>query len=105
MKTIKKIQNRMKDSDVTNLEYIRVYDKLGKEFDHFFNRYTNIFVKVVRGENLKTIASVLFYKDKVNRGLITEAELSDKLAQKYLTPEMKAQSDAKLKEMKSRGEI
>jgi hypothetical protein len=105
MKTIKAIQNRMKDPDVAGLEYIRVYDKLGKEFDAFFDKHTTIFTKVIRGENLNTIASVLYYKDKVQRGLITETQLSDLLAKKYLPSHLKAESDAKLKEMKDCGEI
>lgn len=98
-KTIKQIQKRMKDDDVKNLEYIRVYDKLSYEFDDFFNSYTSIFVKVLRGDDLTVVASVLYYRDQVNRGLITEAQLSDRLATRYLPKNLKAQSDAKLKEM------
>lgn len=105
MKTIKQIQKRMKEPDIAKLEYIRVYDQLGKEFNHFFETYTDIFVKVIRGENLRTLASVLYYKDQVSRGLITEAKLADILATKFLPPELKAESDAKLKEMKERGEL
>ena len=105
MKTIKEIQKRLKDPDVSGLEYIYVYDKLSKEFDQFFDRYTGIFIKVIRGENLSTVASALYYKDKVDRGLITQEKLSDMLAEKYLSAELKAQSDAKLKEMKEKGEL
>lgn len=105
IKMIKEIQRRMKDPDVSGLEYIRVYDKLGKEFDNFFNTYTGIFVKVIRGENLNTLASVLYYKDKVDRGLLSEAQLADQLAKKYLPANLKSESDAKLKEMKEKGEL
>jgi len=105
MKTIKQIQKRMKDPDVSKLEYIRVYDQLGREFDDFFTRYTNIFISVIRGEDLTTLASVLYYKDQVLRGLVTEEELSDKLAKKYLPTHLKAESDARIKEMKARGEL
>ena len=105
MRTIKQIQKRMKDPDCANLEYIKLYDKLGNEFQMFFDTYTKIFIKVIRGENLNTLASVLYYKDKVNRGLITEAQVSELLATKYLPEELKAQSDAKIKEMKDKGEI
>lgn len=103
MRTIKLIQKRMKDPDMVNQEYIRVYDKLGKEFDSFFTRYTGIFVKVIRGENLNTLASVLYYRDQQLRGFITEQELSEKLAQKYLTPDQKAASDASIKDMIAKG--
>jgi len=105
MRTIKQIQKRMKDPDVSGLEYIRVYDKLGREFDSFFNRYTGIFVKVIRGENLNTLASVLYYRDQMARGLITEDQLRDQLASKYLPAHLKAESDIKLKEMQEKGEI
>lgn len=100
LETIKKIQKRMKDPDIANLEYIHVYDKLGKEFDDFFNQYTSIFVKVIKGEDLKIIASVLYYKDQVLRGLVTEEVLSDKLATMYLPPELKKDADLKMKELK-----
>jgi phenylalanine-4-hydroxylase len=105
MRTIKAIQNRMKDPDISGLEYIRVYDTLGKEFPEFFDKYTHIFTKVIRGENLNTVASVLYYKDKVERGLMTEAQLSDMLANKFLPSHLKQESDAKIKEMKERGDI
>jgi hypothetical protein len=105
MKTIKIIQKRMKDPDIANLEYIRVYDTLGKEFPEFFDKYTSIFTKVIRGENLNTIASVLYYKDKVDRALMTEEQLSDMLAKKILPPSLYEESKSKIKEMKERGEI
>ena len=105
MKTIKEIQKRMKDPDIAKLEYIRVYDQLGREFDDFFNSYTGIFVKVIRGESLSTLASVLYYKDKVAKGVITEEELADKLANKYLPANLKSESDARLKELKDKGQL
>ena len=100
LKTIKQIQKRMTDPDISGLEYIVVYDKLGKEFDDFFTRYTGIFVKVIRGEDLSTIASALYYKSQVSKGLITEDKLADMLSAKYLPANLKAESDIKLKEMK-----
>lgn len=100
LETIKKIQKRMKDPDVKDLEYIHVYDKLGKEFDDFFNQNTSIFVKVIKGEDLKIISSVLYYKDQVLRGLLTEDLLSDKLATMYLPPELKRDADLKMRELK-----
>jgi len=104
MLTIKQMQKRMKEPDMVNLEYVRVYDQLSREFDDFFTRQTNIFVSVIRGEDFKTLSSVLFYKDKQLRGLVTEEELSKGLAEKYLPPDLKAISDANIKEMKERGE-
>lgn len=105
MKMIKKIQTRMKDPEFINVEHIRVYDQLGREFDNFFNMYTGIFVKVVKGENLDIIASALYYKDQVAKGLITEEHLADKVATKYLPEKLKAESDIKLKSMKDDGQL
>lgn len=105
MKTIKAIQNRMKDPDIIGLEYIRVYEKLGEEFNDFFDNHTIIFTKVIKGEDLNTVASVLYYRDKVERGLITEDQLSELLAKRYLPAHLKKESDAKIKEMKEKGQI
>lgn len=105
MKTIKAIQQRMKDPDMCNLSYIRAYDKLSTEFDDFSSKYGSIFIKVMRGENLNTIASVLYYKDKVSKGLMSENELSDMLATKYLPSHLKQEADTKIQEMKKNGEL
>ena len=105
MRTIKAIQKRMKDPDIVNLEYIRVYDALGKEFLDFFDNNTAIFTKVIRGENLNTIASVLYYKDKVDRGLMTEEQVSNMLMKKFLPAHLREDAEAKMKEMKERGEM
>lgn len=100
MKTIKEIQKRMKDPDLVKSEYIVVYTKLEEEFSEFADNHTRIFTKVVRGENLNTIASALYYKDKISRGLMTEEQLSDMLATKYLPSHLKEDADAKIKELK-----
>ena len=102
MKTIKAVQKRMKDPDLVNLAYIQVYTQMEKEFADFADDHTRIFTKVVRGENLNTIASVLYYKDKVARGLMTEEALSELLATKYLPTHLKQEADAKMKEMKEK---
>lgn len=99
MKTIKAIQKRMKDYDNLGLQYIELYDKLGKEFIQFFDDYTTIFTKVIRGEKLNLIASVLYYKDKVDKGLITEAQLGDMLSKKYMPAHLKEESDKLIKQM------
>ena len=101
MKTIRAIQTRMKQPDIVNAEFITVYKVITEEFEQFSNRYVSIFNKVIRGENLTTVASVLYYWDQFLRGLITEEELSEMLATKYLPPELKAQSDAILAKQKA----
>jgi hypothetical protein len=100
IKIIKQIQARMKDPDLKDLEYSRLYDTLSKEFDEFFNKFTNIFIKVTRGESLDIIAANLYYLDQVVQGKISEAQVADMLATQYLPAHLKADSDAKLKEMK-----
>lgn len=98
-KTIKQMQKRLKDDDIVGLEYIRVYDKMSKEFEFIFNRHTEIFTKVIRGIDLEILASILYYKDQINRGLLTEKELSDMLAKKYLPEHLKMDADRKMAEM------
>lgn len=105
LRTIKAIQKRMKDPEIKNLEFIQMYDKLGKEFEDFFNKHTKIFTMVIKGENLRILASVLYYKDKIEKGLMTEQQLSEMLAEKYLPSHLKAEADARIKEMRIKGEI
>jgi len=105
IKTIKEIQKRMKDPDIVNLEYIRVYDTLGSEFIEFFETYTKIFTIVIKGEDLKPLAEILYYTNKVYIGEITEAELSEKLSTKFLPANLKKESDAKILEMRRDGKI
>lgn len=103
--TIKNIQKRMKEPDLTNCEYIRVYDVLGREFRNFADSYTSIFTKVIRGENLSTIATILYYKDQIDRNLLTEQQLSQMLASKYLPENLRQESENNIKNMIARGEV
>lgn len=99
---IKTLQNRMKDTDLRDLEYIRVYDSLSREFSDFADNYTSIFTKVVKGENLNMVASILFYKDQVEQGIMSEEKLSELLAQKYLPENLRGESNSIVNEMKNR---
>lgn len=96
-RTIKLIQKRMKDNDLTHLEYIHVYDKLSYEFDNFFNTYPSIFVAIIKGSDLSTYVSTLYYRDKVLTGEMRESDIADMLATKYFPPELKKESDNILK--------
>lgn len=82
IQTIKDIQTRMKE--LTKLSYIEMYHQLSTEFELFYEKHTTIFTKVIRGDDLTTIAAILYYKDKVDNKVMTESDLSQKLAQKYL---------------------
>lgn len=103
--TIKQIRTRMKDPSVRNLDFIHMYDQLGREFDDFFENYTSIFVKIIKGDDLKILVSALYYKDKISKGLTTEAWLADKLAKQNMTDDLKRESDVNLKVMKENGTL
>lgn len=103
--TIKSIQKRMKDPDLVNAEYIYVYDKLGKEFPYLFDNHTAIFTKVIRGEDLYVVAANLYYKDKIDRGLFTEAELRELLAKKYLGDDLSKKAAEEVERLKSEGKL
>lgn len=102
MEIIKQIQKRMNDSDIKYLEYSRVYDKLSREFDEFFNKNTAIFIMIIRGESdrINILAAELYYLDKVITGQMQESEIADMLAKKFMPEHLKKESDIKLKEMK-----
>jgi len=102
IRIIKQIQKRMKDPDVRDLEYVRVYDKLSREFDDFFNKRTAIFIKVIRGESLDILAAALYYQDQVARGLITEEEVANLVFKLHITdPKLQAESAANLAALKN----
>lgn len=105
IKKIKLLQKRLKDSDVKNLSYIETYDKLSKEdeFSQFFDTYTDIFKKVIEGCDLTILASSLYYKDQVERGLLEESLLTETLSKKYLPENLQNDAKKSLKEMKEKG--
>jgi len=105
LKTIKAIQNRAKDPDLADAQFAVVYDTLSREFNDFFEQHGRMFAKILRGEGSSTIAAIMFYKDQICRGLMTEAELSDKLATHFIPENLKKEADEKIKEMQASGEI
>lgn len=105
VRTIKAMQRRMKESDLVDKEYAVVYDTLSNEFNTFFEAYPAIFTKIIRGESLNTIAATLYYKDKIARGLMTENQLSEQLANKFLPPDLKKEADSRIKEMQESGKF
>lgn len=105
IRTIKNIQARLKDEDVKHLSYIETYDKLSYEFNDFFENqnHTRIFITVIKGEDLSTLVSSLYYKDKVINGELTEQYVSDKLAEKFFPKELKEESDKRINELNKKG--
>ena len=83
--TMKEIRTRMKDPSVRDLDFIHMYDQLGREFNDFFERYTGIFVKIIKGDDLRVLVSALYYKDRISKGFLTEATLADRLAKQHMT--------------------
>lgn len=84
LKTIKQIQARMKQSDLVNAEFAIVYETLLDEFPEFTTKYNNIFLSLIRGDKTESLATILYYRSKVVNGEMTEEELSNKLAEKYM---------------------
>jgi hypothetical protein len=103
--TMKQIRTRMKHPSVKHLDFIHMYDQLGREFNDFFERYTGIFVKIIKGDDLRVLVSALYYKDRISKGLTTEAALADRLATIHIGEDKKKESDIRLKEMKENGTL
>jgi len=103
--TMKQIRQRMKHPSVRNLDFIHMYDQLGREFNDFFERYTGIFVKIIKGDDLRVLVSALYFKDRISKGMTTESSLADRMAGQYMGEDLKRESDTRLKEMKENGTL
>ena len=84
VKTIKSIQKRMMDSDLVSAEYITVYSVLSEEFKDFSDSYPELFKKVTSGTDIQTVSSILYFRDRYERGLITEEQLAQMLNKRYI---------------------
>jgi hypothetical protein len=98
--TVKQMLKRMKQPDLADKEFPVIYERLSEEFPEFFQEYSSIFPKVI-DKKLGTIMSILYYRDKFHNGTMTEAEIAQLPASKYMTPELKAESDARMMEMRA----
>lgn len=92
--TIKAIQKRMKDPDLVYEPFPKVYNKLSFEFPTFFEKNGDIFTKVVRGESLATLACVVFYEDKVRRGIITQESVNKMIEERYIAENLRQSKSA-----------
>ena len=101
LQQVKRTQLRLLDDDIKSLGYFEKYDKLAREFNEFSDSYTQIFTMVVKEDKdaLKLLASALYYRDKCNRGLLTESQLTDKLMDYYFTDDMKIKAKEGIKKM------
>lgn len=89
--TMKKIQARMKEPDVVNLSYMDRYTLMTIEFTQFAERYGTIFSKLVGGGDgdLELIAQILYYKDKEEKGIISEDKIFKMVEETYLSDKIK----------------
>jgi predicted unusual protein kinase regulating ubiquinone biosynthesis (AarF/ABC1/UbiB family) len=110
--TVRAIRKRLLDPKLSSLSFPEIYQKLSDEFPSFSSEQPRMFVRLVETTKPETtpeerqkifdrITSILYYRDKVMRGLMTEEEVADIVAGKFLTPELKAESDRRLKEMRN----
>lgn len=119
--TVRAIRKRIEEPGIRTLTFPEIYQKMSEEFPTFADQQPRMFVRLIETTKPETseaqkktiidnIVSVLYYRDRVVRGLMTEEEVADIVAGKYLTPELKAESDRRLKAMreaaqkKARGE-
>lgn len=109
--TVRAIKIRINQNDVKTLSFPEIYQKMTDEFPTFASQQPRMFVRLIettkpemtpveKQKVMDNICSVLYYRDKVVRGLITEEEVADIVAGRYLTPELKAESDRLLKKMR-----
>ena len=99
IKKIKEILKRSKEEDLQRLDFAHRYEKLVAEFPEFVEKHPSIFNKILREESMDIIAASLYYRDRIDRGLMTERELGDMLATQYFPKHLKEESDAKINDM------
>ena len=91
IKTIKQIQKRMLDPDLVDQDFAIVYNTLCNEFSDFVENNTQIFMTIVKGKDIRTVCEVLYFRDKVLKGEMTESELSDLLAKRFIPEKLRTQ--------------
>jgi hypothetical protein len=100
---IKYMQKRMCEPDIRIMNFARAYDTLSKDknLEHFFNRYTSIYIKVLENKlpSMRVLAGTLFFLDQNYQGKISEAELADILASKFMDENQKKESDKAVKQL------
>lgn len=79
--TIKEVQKRIKE--LADQNYMAMYSIVDTEFSDFAERYTFLFVRVTKGQDLPELASLLYARDHFLRGLITESQLQKDLAKHF----------------------
>lgn len=86
IRTIKQIQTALKEEQYKDKEYIQVYADLSMRFDKFSEKYPSIFNNAISNdtEKLRTLAQILYFKDKVAQGSMQESEVANMVADKYL---------------------
>jgi hypothetical protein len=101
--TIKRMQNRMKSRDLINEDFAIIYSTLSDEFPLFFDNNPEIFKLIVskNKQNLQILTQILYCRDRVDNGFMTEGELSETLSNIYLPKNLKEESDKKIREIRA----
>lgn len=86
---IKNIQSVMKEPSMIHKSFAETYQRLSEQFEDFANQYPLIFTKVVRGDDLSTLAGSLYYEHCVETGTITSEALAQNLFDHYASDELK----------------
>lgn len=106
LQSAKYMQRRMKEPGIKGMPFANQYDTLSKDknLDHFFNRYTGIFIKVLENKprTMAVLAGNLYFMDQKYKGNISESQLANILSSKYMTEEQKKDSDEKMAEEKEK---
>jgi len=83
---------RMQAPDIINLTFPHRYQKLSDEFPEFIDEVPNLFMKIVKGEDIEMLSVMIFYMDEIKAGKITmeraEKEMGIILANLFMPPEL-----------------
>lgn len=84
---IKHIKHLMNQPEYSKLSFGQLHLKLVKipRVGEFQMNNSTIFNMVISKRDLTTIASILYYKNKVDSGVMTSEELASKVSQKYVS--------------------
>ena len=112
LQMIKYMRTRMKEPEIKSMNFARAYDTLGKDpmLDHFFDRYTKLFIQVLENKpgDLQMMVTLLYYKDMMNQGKITQTEvdvLSKELAKKHMPQHLYDESNKNITDLKTTGKL
>src|SRR5690625_3952520 len=87
--TIKEIQKRMNLHQESSMKFPVMYEKLTNEFKSFSKNFPFIFDMVLHNKSLETIASALYYRNRMENNEINEKQITKQLVDKYFPDDIK----------------